>query len=463
MASLDSNIVAIALPKISVDFSAGFSYLAWVVTGYIIALVALVIFFGKLTDVYGRKRIYIAGFILFGASSALCGLSQSITELIVFRIIQGGSAALFWAVSRPILLDTFPANEISFAFGVNTATSSIGAVIGPVIGGLLVGIDWRLIFYVNIPIAILASALAVRNIQPGVRRMTPGAALKSFNPLNSGLFFLTVSLVMIWLTFYISLVGVLGLVTLALFAVAERRSRNPLLNRELLANKVYVYSLLAAFVLTVGYNGIGFAMSFYFQSVLSLKPGLSGILIAPVSLALGVAGVITGRFFGRLKDGIRLTVLGALFCGLGMVSLGLAVGFEASSWIVEAALFVIGFAGGVYWVPLITTVMRAPKTEVIGVASATLSMFAQVAGGISITVTVALSAYYLPHSLAAQVYSGGLVNLTAAQANLLKEGIEAALLALGGFNFASIPLVLRTMKEQKIVRSVLATQPADSP
>jgi hypothetical protein len=146
-----------------------------------------------------------------------------------------------------------------------------------------------------------------------------------------------------------------------------------------------------------------------------------------------------------------------------MVSLGLAVGFEASSWILEASLFVIGFAGGVYWVPLITTVMKAPRMEVIGVASATLSMFAQVAGGISITVTVALSAYYLPHSLAAQVYSGGLVNLTAAQANLLKEGIEAALLALGGFNFASIPLVLRTMKEQKIVRSVPATRTPDSP
>jgi EmrB/QacA subfamily drug resistance transporter len=462
MASLDSNIVTIALPKISLDLSAGFAYLAWVVTGYLVALVALVIFFGKMADVYGRKRIYITGFVLFGASSALCGLSQNITELIAFRIIQGGSAALFYAVSRPILLDAFPANEISFAFGVNTATSSIGAVLGPVVGGLLVGIDWRLIFYVNVPIAIVASALAIRNIPPGLKRISLRSALKSFNPLNTGLFVLVISLVMVWLTFYSPIVGVIGLVSLLLLIVSERRSSNPMVNRELRANRGFVYALLAIIMLSIGYGGISFAMSFYFQSVVNLKAALSGILLAPISLTVGIGSVGAGRIYDRSRNPLLLSIVGALICGVAMVILGLDVGFEAQSWIIESTLAVTGFAVGIYWVPLITAAMRFARTEIIGTASATITMFAQMTSAISITLTVAISAFFLPHSLATQVYSGGLVNLSSVDANLFKRGIEYSLIVLGAFNLASIPLILEALKEHRTVHGIASGRKLDT-
>lgn len=452
MASLDSNIVTVALPRISHDFSAGFSFLAWVVTGYLVALIALVILFGKMADVYGRKKIYIAGFIFFGTSSALCGLSQNIIELVVFRVIQGCSAALFFAVSRPILLDNFPANEISFAFGVNTATSSIGAVAGPVIGGFLVAIDWRLIFYVNVPIAIIASLLAIRNIPPGVKRASTKVALQSFNPLDSALFIVSVSLIMIGLTFYNVLLGALGLALIIPLVISERRSKTPLVNRELTSNRGFVYAVLAVNLLTIGYSGITFAMTFYFQSVLNLQPSFTGILIAPVSLTIGIGSVATGRIYGRMRDPNRLANLGAVLCGLALIVIASAVAFEASLWIIEAALAVAGVAVGLYWIPLLTTAMKFPRQEIIGTTSGTFSMFVNMTSAVSIAVTVSIAAAFLPHALASQVYSGGLVNLSTVDANLFKMGIEYSLIVLGIFNLSSIPLIFVVTKEQRAVR-----------
>ncbi|MDA4121787.1 MAG: MFS transporter [Thaumarchaeota archaeon] len=449
MASLDGNIVTVALPKISVDLSAGFSYLAWIVTGYLIALVALVILFGKMADVYGRKKIYILGFILFGATSALCGLSQNASELVVFRFLQGGSAALFFAVSRPILLENFPAKEISFAFGVNTATSSIGAVMGPLVGGLLVAIDWRLIFFVNVPIAIVASALALREVPRGVRKPGSESALKTFNPLSSVLFIIGISLIMAWLTFYDPIVGLLGIAVLVPFIVSEMKSKHPLVNRELVRNKGFVYSLLSVELLTIGYSGIIVAMTFYFQSVENYSPAYSGLLIVPISLTIGIGSVTAGRIYGRIRNPNRLAVIGALLCGGALFAVAIGIGAETSLWVLEPTLALIGLATGLYWIPLLTTAMKFPSPDIVGTTSGTFSMFVNMASALSITIAVALSAYFLPHSLATQVYSGGLVNLPLAEAKLFRMGIESAILVMGAFNIASVPLIYTVMKEQR--------------
>jgi MFS family permease len=457
MASFDGNIVTIALPKISSDFSSGFSYLAWVVTGYLLALVALVIIFGKMADVFGRKKLFILGFALFAATSTLCGLSQNVVELVVFRILQGSAAALFFAVSRPILLDNFPANEISFAFGVNTATASVGAVIGPVIGGLLVGVDWRLIFYVNVPIAAIASAVAMREIPRGLSEPASRNSLsRSINPLSSFLFVVTVSLTLTWLTFFSPVVGIICGVSLLLLVVSERRSKNPLVSRDLTGNRGFVYSLAAIVLLSIGYRGIPFAMSFYFQSIVDLTPALTGVLIAPMSLTIAVGSVAAGRIYGRMKSPNVLSIVGAVMTGVGLLLLAVILWLEASIWVVTIVLSVVGLAVGLYWIPLLTTTLRFPRQEIIGATSGTFSTFANLASAISIAITVGIAAAFLPDSLASQAYSGGLIDLTLGQALLFKEGIAYALIVLGAFNLVSVPLILVVMKEQSNVLSSAA-------
>ncbi len=454
IAALDSNIVTIALPKISSDFSAGFSILGWVITGYLLALAALTLQAGKIGDVYGRKKIYLVGFVVFGASSALCGLSQNIAELIVFRIVQGASAALLFAVSRPLLFDTFPSNEVSFAIGMNSASWSVGAVIGPVIGGLLVAVDWRLIFYVNVPVAILATAIAVRKIPGSTNSLSIRAGVSSVNPLSSSLLAVAISAILLSLSFFNPSYAILGIVLLVPLVISERRSRDPLINRELRANRGFVYSILAVCALSVGYSGIAFAMSFYYQSVIGLSPELAGVLIAPVSLALAVSSVVAGRIYGKMKNPVILSFIGVVVAGSGLLILAYSVAVESSLWVVAVALFVVGAGVGLYWTPILTATLRFTRLELTGAANGTFSMFVTIGGAISVAVTVAISAFFLPSSLATQVYSGGLVNLSNAQALLFKEGIQDAILMLALVEFVSVPIIFMVMRQQKRLSAV---------
>ncbi len=449
MAALDSNIVTIALPKISSELSAGFSLLAWVITGYLLALAALTLQTGKMGDVYGRKRIYLAGFIIFGFSSALCGLSQNIYELIAFRVVQGASAAMLFSVSRPILLATFPPNEVSFAFGVNSASYSIGAVIGPVIGGFLVAADWRLIFYVNVPIAALATLIAIRKVPSGTNDVSIRTGLGAINPLNASLLAIVVAAILLWLSFLDLRYGLVGFVLLLPLLISERRSRHPLINRELRANRGFVYAIFAICALGVGFNGIVVAMSFYFQSVISLSSEVSGVLIAPLSLGLAVASVLAGRMYGRMKKPLILAFVGALITGVGLLAVAYLVELGAAASIIAAALLVVGCAVGLYWTPMLTAALKLSRLDLMGAANGTFSMFVTIGGAVSVAVTVAISAFFLPQTLASQVYSGGLTNLTVAQATPFKQGIQDALIALGLVEFVSIPLILLVIKNQK--------------
>jgi EmrB/QacA subfamily drug resistance transporter len=456
IAALDSNIVTIALPKISTDFSAGFSLLGWVITGYLLALAALTLQAGKIGDVYGRKKIYLLGFVVFGASSALCGLSNNITELIVFRIVQGASAALLFSVSRPLLLDTFPSSEVSFAIGVNSASWSIGAVIGPVIGGFLVAVDWRLIFYVNVPITVIATLIAIRKIPRNTNDISVRAGVRSINPLSSSLLAFAVAAILLSLSFFNPSYGIVGIVLLVPLVINERRSRDPLINKELRASRGFVYSILAVCALAVGYSGIAFAMSFYFQSVIGLSPELAGVLIAPVSLALAVSSVVAGKIYGKMEHPVNLSLIGAVVTGSGLLLLAYSVSVESSVWIVALALFVAGAGIGLCWTPILTATLRFTRIELAGAANGTFSMFVTIGSAISVAATVAISAFFLPSSLATQVYSGGLINLSSAQTILFKEGIRDAIIVLALVELVSVPILLLVIREQKKVVAVPA-------
>jgi len=447
MSALDSNIVALALPKIALSLSSGVSFLGWVVTGYILATVAFLLQAGRIGDRYGRKRIYLSGFAFFGAASAICGLSQSIIELIVSRVLQGAGAAMLQATTTPLVFESFPPRLRGTAIGIISTAWAIGAVTGPVLGGFLVAFDWRLIFFVNVPVAATGVLVGAKVIQTG--RPQLASNIKDFNGLNSLLLGATVATILVSLTFFDFRYLVVGLVTFLALALAERRSKNPVLDPELRKSRGFVYAAIVLGISQIAYLGIPFALSFHFQSVLGFSSAAAGLFVVPLSIALVVSNPIGGRLFDRLKRPASLALLGVAIDGASTIALGISVAAGTSPYLVSSLLAVVGFGGGFVWTPMISSLLKFASPEHRGLANGTALTLVNIGYAASIAVVIAVSAALLPASAVSQIYLGSFGNLNAALVELFKQGIARALLTLGFVNFLVMPFILLVLKEQR--------------
>jgi MFS family permease len=470
MIALDSSIVTIALPKIANDLSSGVSLLGWVITAYILASAALLLQYGKAGDKYGRKKIYLMGFGLFGLTSALCGISQNIYELVAFRAFQGSTAAMLGATGPPIVFDSFPPKERGSALGINSIAWAVGSIAGPVAGGFLVSVTWRLIFYINVPVAIAAVVVGMKRIpkkfnegwllisstrSPNEKNKDDNSISDNYskrrdlNLVGSALLAFTVSMVLIWLTFFDFWFIIIGVVCLALLAIEEKRSSNPLLAKKLTKERGFVYSIAALGISQISFLGIPFALSFYYQTIIGLTPVLTGILLAPLSISLVVMNPVSGRLFDRLRSPATLALIGAFTAGISTVALSLFIAEQASPVYIDTLLVVLGAGAGLIWTPLLTTTLRFAKPELRGVANGTAFTLVNMGFAASIAVTVAVSAAYLPQSLASQIYLGSLSSLTSTQISFFNRGISEALLTLGAINFVDIPIILLVLRRQR--------------
>lgn len=446
MAALDTNIVTIALPKIADNLSSGVSQLGWVITGYILATAIFLLQSGKIGDRYGKKRIYLVGFAIFGIASALCGLSQNIYELIAFRVIQGAGASALAATTVPLIFDSFPPHERGGAIGVNSVSWAVGAIAGPVVGGFIVTFDWRLIFYINVPIAAAAILIGTRRIPA---RLNMGRATSSINPLSSLLLGATVAMVLLWLTFFDYRFALASMAFLGLLFVSEYKSRNPLLNRELVKTKGFVYSISGISILQVAFLGVPFAMSFYYQSVLGFSPIATGLYVAPLPLAMVIANPIAGRLSDRLKTPVVLVIIGALLEAFGTITLGLEILLHQSPIFIGLSLISIGTGGGFVWAPMISSALRFARAELRGVANGTMFTLINIGFAASIAVVVGVSASFLPPQVISQIYLGQLGSLSGIDVSLFEQGIAKSLIGLSIVNFIGLPPLLLVRREQK--------------
>ena len=453
MAALDSNIVVLALPQISHDFGSGISLLGWVISGYILATAMLLLQAGKIGDWYGKKKVYLFGFALFGIASALCGLSQNTPEIISFRVIQGIAAAILGATGAPLVFEAFPPNERGKALGINGISWALGAISGPIIGGFLVAMDWRLIFYMNVPVAAAAVVLGLRRIPQSPPKRPHSGALSlgiGINFVSSVFVALAVACFMLWLTLFNAIFAVIGLGCLIVLIVNERKSSVPLLHVDLRQNRGFLFTVISLGVIQAGFLGIPFGLSLYYQSIIRLSPLETGLAIVPLPIFLGLVNPICGRLVDRMKNPSLLSITGALIIGVFTLLLGLDIGqSNPSSFYTAALLGIVGGADGLVWTPIIVSTMRFARPELRGVANGTAFMFSNIGFAASIAIIVAVSATSLPSSLISEIYIGSLSNLTTGQAFIFKEGISRAFLVLGTINFVAIPPLILMWKEQK--------------
>ncbi len=385
---LDSTVVALALSSIRADLGAGAEALQWVMNGYLLTIAVLVVTAGRLGDMFGRKRVFLAGMVLFAVGSILSGAAQGPAMLIGGRVLQGVGAAPMLSLSLAIVCNAFPTSEQPRALGIWAAVSAIALAIGPVVGGALIALDWRLIFWVNLPIIAIGWAI----MHAAARESTdPGAGtridLRGLLALSVGLTAVVLAMVQAraWGAGLTAALAVGGIAALALFARIEQRVRYPIVEFSLFRNGPYFGASAAAFAVVGSYWAVMFFQPQYLQDARGHSALLSGLLILPVTAPMVFVSPFSGRLIGRF-GARRLMTAGMVFGTAGLAVLT-QVGAGSSYAIVLAGYLLFGIAIGLVYAPMSTAAMAAMPAEKVGIASGVLAMDRIVAGSLALAAT----------------------------------------------------------------------------
>jgi EmrB/QacA subfamily drug resistance transporter len=432
MTYLDNNIVNVALPVIQRDLHLSTAGLEWIVSGYILVFASLLLAGGRLADVYGRKRLFAIGLVIFTAASLVAGFAGSADVLVAARAVQGLGAALLTPTTLAIISATYPdPRERNVAVGVWSAVGALALALGPLLGGLISDhLSWGWIFFINVPVGIATLALGLWAISESressaPRRLDlPGVVLSSV-----ALFGLTYSLIeghdRGW-TSPIILGGFLLAATLGLaFVWREQHTAEPMVAMSLFRERVFSGGLIALIMWGFGIFGIYFFTSLYLQNVLGFSPTEAGAAFVPMALLMA-AGAIASEGVARRIGAYRSVGLAMALMAAGIASVSL-LGADATFWQLMPSFAAIGVGGGLT-VPLTATVLSAMPRDEAGVASGIFNASREVSGLLGITVIGAI----LTARQGAAVRSGhGAVDafLSGYQLGLL---VAAVLVAAGG-------------------------------
>ncbi len=378
LSTIDGSIVNISLGTLVSAFNSNLNVVEWVVLSYLLTLTCLLLLMGRLGDMYGKRRVYVAGFVIFTVASALCGLSPGIGALIGFRVLQAVGAAMIQSVGPALLVTAFPAHQRGLALGTIGSFVAAGILIGPALGGLLLNtVGWQSIFYVNIPVGIVGTWLTLRSLPPdgqgarGQRFDLVGAAL-----LMASLFGLLLALTEgpLWGWGDPRTLGLLALFGAAGggFLVWELRAASPMINLRIFRNGAFSLNLLAGFVLFLGLAFNLLLTPLFFQFVYMFDLQTTGLMLMAQPVALSLASPLSGRLSDRI--GPRALTVGGLAAAavaLGGLSLTKATTPPAQ---MLAFQLLLGAGVGLFQSPNNSTVLGNTPPEALGVASGLLAV-----------------------------------------------------------------------------------------
>ena len=413
MSALDGTVVLLALFPMASDLHSDFVTMIWVIVAYLLVNTALVLSFGRLADMYGRKLMYNVGFVVFTIGSALCGFAPNGLSLVGFRVIQGLGAALLTSNSFAILSEAFPRNESGRAFGLMAIVWGIGSVVGIVLGGVIITYtSWRLIFLINVPIGIVATILAykvLRKIQPQGKRgsFDIPAAVTFTAGLLSLLLGVSWGLLYSWKD--LLTLGALAIspVFFATFVLWETRySKDPILNFEFFKNRNFTFSVVAAFLQFLGVFSVNFLLIFYFEGISGLSALEASYLIIPFALASATVGPIGGI----LSDKFGFRAISTI----GLVITGLAL-FLFSRLTVNTPLLEIGIIetiSGVglafFWPSNTSAIMSSTPPAKFGVGSGIMNTFRNTGMILSFALSLTAATSVIPPGLVYSLFIGNL-------------------------------------------------------
>jgi EmrB/QacA subfamily drug resistance transporter len=416
MIMLDNTVVNVALPTMEKDLHVTIASLEWVVIAYALTFASLLITGGKLADLYGRRRIFVLGLVVFTLSSLACGLAPNAGFLIGARAVQGAGAALMNPATLSIIVATFPPKQRGQAIGIWAGVSALALAIGPLGGGLITQhLNWNWIFFVNVPVgalAIVVSRLVIRESRDTSHEQSidlPGLVTS-----GGGLFFLSYALVEGnrhgWTSPEILGLFAAAAVLLVVFVVLERRQRLAMLDLALFRIGAFTGANVVAMLVSLSMFGVFFFVSLYIQNILHYSATQAGASFLPMVSLIIVIAPLAGRLSDRL--GSRWLMGG----GMALVGVSLLlyerVTVHSGYWTLLPAMILGGVGMAMTMSPMTSAAMGAVPVDKAGVGSGVLNSFRQVGGSLGIAVMGAIVASYLHHPvhspLAAQDYVNGL-------------------------------------------------------
>ena len=410
MASLDRNIILIALPAIAFDLHTSFLTLIWIVLIYWLVTAAVLLNFGRLSDMFGRVKLYNMGFALFTLGSGLCSISQTGEQLILLRAIQALGAAFLFSNSAAIITDTFRENERAKALGLNQTSIVIGSVIGLVLGGFLTSyLGWRSIFWVNIPIGTFATIWSYSKLRElGVIRK------EKIDWLGNITFAGGLSMILIGVTlanfrivtlFEILLSIICGVSLLILFIIIEKKIPKPMFDLSLFKIPPFIGGNIAIFLNALARGAFTLIMSFYLQGPsMRLNSLEAGIYLIPVSAALAAFAPLSGWLYDKYKIGF-FTAIGLLVSAVGFFILtGIAV--RTSFYEIVMPLIMIGAGMGIFASPNRASIMTSVPPARRGVSAGISTTFVMIGNSFSIGLVFLIMTNIVPLHTAEQLFSG---------------------------------------------------------
>lgn len=384
MATLDASVVNIALPTLTKALGAEVHHVKWVIIIYLLAITCLLLPFGRLADQFGRRRTFQVGFAVFTLGSLFCGMSNSLTSLVMSRFIQGIGGAMLMANGPALITSHFSPQERGKALGTLAMVVSLGLVTGPTIGGLLISyLGWKSIFYINIPIGLAGVVIARTFIEADPKRQD----FESFDWAGS-------LLQSVALVGFISLleppaisisggglvhiprwvVGIGFAIVVALFLKIESESRAPILDLELFKIRTFWSGNLSALLMFVAYSGMVVLMPFYLEEVLKLETRVAGFYMSMIPMAVFVVAPISGRLSDRI--GSRdLSMFGSMMLSASLWCM--AELLDADGQVTHAQVLIllgsVGISTGLFQAPNNNAIMSSVPPQRLGVASACLA------------------------------------------------------------------------------------------
>jgi EmrB/QacA subfamily drug resistance transporter len=410
LASLDQTIVSTALPTIVGDLG-GISHLSWVVTAYLLASTVVTPLYGKLGDLYGRKLVLQTAIVLFLIGSALCGLSQNMTELIAFRALQGLGGGGLMVTTVAVVGDLVAPRDRGRYQGLFGGVFGISTVIGPLIGGFFVDhLSWRWIFYINLPIGGLALGVIAVAFHARTERVR-----RSIDYLGAGLLAAGLSAVVLmtslggttydWASLQIVVLAAIGVVALVGFVFAEQRAAEPILPLALFANRTFAVTSAIGFIVGLALFGSVTYLPLYLQIVKGHSPTQSGLLLTPMMAGVLVTSITSGNLISRTGRYRPFPIVGTAVAAIAIFLLSrLAV--ETPIWLAALYMLVLGLGLGMVMQVLVLAAQNAVPFELLGVATSGSTLFRQIGGAIGVSIFGAIFANRLANELADRLPPG---------------------------------------------------------
>lgn len=377
LATIDGSIVNIGLNTIVNDLHQPLNVVEWVVLAYMLTISTLMLSIGRLSDMIGKKKLYLAGIIIFTIGSGLCGIAPSVYWLITFRVIQAIGGVMTMAIGTAIVTDAFPPKERGKALGVMGTMVSVGIIAGPTIGGIILqSLTWHWLFFVNLPIGLIGVFMVARFVPEDSKRSKQhfdfaGAATMFFFMISL-LFALSISQDTGFNDLKVIGLIVIALVSLTMFIFIERKSRYPMINLEMFRNRQFSINLITGFMVFVCTAGTALLFPFFLQNVLLYGSRQTGLMLAVTPVIVSIVAPLSGALSDR--TGSRpITTLGLFILALGFLAVSSLS--ENTSVIGYLLRFIpVGIGIGMFQSPNNSAVMGSVPRENLGVASGLLAL-----------------------------------------------------------------------------------------